>query len=170
MTLNKSASYTVAFRREFVARFQTQGFTQRAIALQLSLLKDPNTHAPLFNLGRPYNVGTINRDIKHLEAGWLKRSQDTLDVFKARELAELAEVKRLGFLKGDLHAVVNAIKLEAQLRGTLVVNAGAAQSGGWEALAEAAGIPASWLLDILVERMRQQAQIAAPSEATVIDA
>src|SRR5258707_1210291 len=102
MALNTSRADIIALRREFVARLRVQGSTQRAIAQQLAKLVDPVTHKPVFNDGKPYAVSVINEDVKALEVDWLKESRVATEFYKARELAQVQEVIRMAFAKGDL--------------------------------------------------------------------
>ena len=66
----------------------------------------------------PYSLGTINGDIKRLEKQWRKAAADTIEEHKARQVAEIAEVKRQAWTDKDTGAVLRAIDLEANILGT----------------------------------------------------
>jgi hypothetical protein len=159
MGRNKAQSDLVMLRREFVARLRVQGMTQRAIAQQLAKLVDPATKQPVFNDGTPYDIATISRDVKALEVDWLHESRVATEFYKARELAQVQEVIRLAFAKGDLSSVLRGIELEAKLTGSLVDAGTAGQSASLDDQIRAAGIDPVWLREMLLQRRLAQGRL-----------
>lgn len=159
MPRNNSQTDLIALRREFVARFRVQGLTQFAIAQQLARVNDPATHKPVFNDGKPYDVATINRDCKALEVDWLKQSRESMEFYKARELAQVQEVIRLAFAKGDLPSVLRGIEIEAKLTGSLVDAGTAGQGASLEDQIRAAGVDPVWLRETLLARRLAQGRL-----------
>src|SRR5689334_2485011 len=103
MPLNTSKRMLVEARRSRVAKLRIgQGKTQREIAAHLNV-----------------SLGTVNRDMKALEAQWLNNAQLDMETFRARQLAEIEQIKRWAWLEvmepGMMRALLQAIKLEAQI-------------------------------------------------------
>jgi hypothetical protein len=103
MALNASQDAIIAERRERVAHLRLRGFSQREIVVAL---------------GDQWSLGTINSDIKALEAAWRKEAKRAIDHHKARELAELQEAKRQAWHDNDLPSLLRAVSLEMDLLGT----------------------------------------------------
>lgn len=74
----------IAERRKIVASLLTRRIDQTDIA---AMIKKQH---PNWDVSQP----TISRDIKWLKAQWLEDSKQSVDEFKARELAELDEIER----------------------------------------------------------------------------
>ena len=112
MALNTAQDAIVAKRLELVAALRLRGRTQREIQQALAgQMLNPATN-------EPYSLGTINGDIKRLEKQWRKAAADTIEEHKARQVAEIAEVKRQAWTDKDTGAVLRAIDLEANILGT----------------------------------------------------
>ena len=112
MALNTAQDAIEAKRLELVAALRLRGRTQREIQQALAgQMLNPATN-------EPYSLGTINGDIKRLEKQWRKAAADTIEEHKARQLAEIAEVKRQAWNDKDTGAVLRAIDLEANILGT----------------------------------------------------
>jgi len=113
MTLNTSNDDRIAYRRELVGRFRLQGLSLRqiAIALREAGMVNPDT-------GNAYDAGTIKADVDALKREWRKNANIATEQHIARQLAELQEVKRIGFAKSNLQAVLRAIEDEMKLLGT----------------------------------------------------
>ncbi len=112
MALNTSNGAIEAKRLESVAALRLRGRTQREIQQALAAqLLNPVT-------GEAYSLGTINGDIKKLERNWRKAAADTIDEHKARQLAEIGEVKRQAWNDKDAALVLRAIDTEANILGT----------------------------------------------------
>jgi hypothetical protein len=112
MALNTANDAIEAKRLELVAALRLRGRTQREIQQALAQqMLNPQT-------GEPYSLGTINGDIKKLERQWRKSAADTIEEHKARQLAEIGEVKRQAWLDKDAALVLRAIDTEANITGT----------------------------------------------------
>jgi DNA-binding transcriptional MerR regulator len=135
--LNGGDADKIIHRRELVGRFRLQGLSMREIAKALSAFAstDPLTGATEYpfrnpDTGEPLNVATIKSDLDKLKDAWKKSSEITTDQHMARQLAELQEVKRLGFAKNNLQAVLRAIEDEMKLLGTAAPDKTDLTSGG----------------------------------------
>jgi DNA-binding transcriptional MerR regulator len=110
---NSSQQDVIAARRQQVARLRLRGLSMRDIAQALALpplsLVDAKT-------GKPYSAATICNDLK--EAEWRASAQADIAAWKAKQLAEIAEVKRAAWLEKDLTTVLSALKQEADITGT----------------------------------------------------
>lgn len=112
MALNSANDAIEAKRLELVAALRLRGRTQREIQQALAgQMLNPATN-------EPYSLGTINGDIKKLEKAWRKSAADTIDKHKARQVAEISEVKRQAWNDKDTATVLRAIDLEANILGT----------------------------------------------------
>ena len=112
MALNTANEAIEAKRLELVAALRLRGRTQREIQQALGQqLVNPATN-------EPYSLATINGDIKKLEKQWRKAAADSTIEHKARQLAEIGEVKRQAWLDKDPALVLRAIDLEANITGT----------------------------------------------------
>lgn len=100
MGLNNSQRTTIAERRTEVSTLRLRGHTQREIADKLRV-----------------SVGTVNGDIKAIEADWREQAATDVQSYKGRILAELAEVKRAAWAQRDFRVVLQAIKSECDLLG-----------------------------------------------------
>ena len=112
MALNTAHDAIEAKRLELVAALRLRGRTQREI--QQALAGQMLNPAP----NEPYSLGTINTDIKRLEKQWRKAAADTIEEHKARQIAEIGEVKRQAWNDKDTGAVLRALDLEANIIGT----------------------------------------------------
>ena len=112
MPLNRSHDAIEAKRLELVAALRLRGRSQREIQQALAgQMVNPVTNGP-------YSLGTINGDIKRLERQWRKAAADSIEEHKARQLAEIGEVKRQAWNDKDAALVLRAIDLEANIVGT----------------------------------------------------
>lgn len=114
MPLNTSQDAIIDNRRRLVASLRLRGATQREIVNQLDLngQRNPKT-------GKPWSLGIVNSDLQALEAQWKSEAAKDISDHKARQLAELGEVKRAGWGVKDLSSVLRAIKQEAEILGTV---------------------------------------------------
>ena len=112
---NSSNHDAMIHRRQQVARLRLRGLSIRDIVQALALpplsLTDPRT-------GKPYSIGTIHRDLKAIEAEWRASAQADIAAWKAKQLAEIAELKRAAWLEKDLTTVLTALKQEVEITGT----------------------------------------------------
>jgi hypothetical protein len=112
MALNTAKEAIESKRLELVASLRLRKRTQREIQAALAgSLVNPDTN-------EPYSLATINGDIKKLEREWRRLAAAMTDEYKAIQLAEIQEVKRLAWTEKDLGAVLRAIDLEANIKGT----------------------------------------------------
>lgn len=114
MALNTSRHDIVILRRENVAKLRLRGFTQREITAAL-----PKLNPPIMNGDKPFNLATINTDLKALTADWRARAAEDIDTRKARQLAEIDEARRRAWADGDLANLARFIKLESDIFGTM---------------------------------------------------
>jgi hypothetical protein len=100
-------------RREAVGRYLVKGLTQREIvdALAKEDIKNPAT-------GASYDRTTINKDIQALKRLWKTSSKASIEQHRARQLAELAALKKVGWEKDNPYLVLNALTHESRLTDT----------------------------------------------------
>src|SRR5688572_15016027 len=104
MPLNSSRTDRVADRRFRVARRRIQhAETQRQLAAYFHV-----------------SVATINNDLKVLDKQWREHAAQDTESHRARQLAEIEEVKRWAWMTApdNPRPLIQAIKLEAQITGT----------------------------------------------------
>jgi hypothetical protein len=113
MALNSSKKMVVEKRRRFVASLRLRGMTQREIesALPAHGVFNPKT-------GKPWTLGMINRDLKAIEAQWREDAARDISELKAKQLAEIGEVKLEAWKKGAIKNVLAALDREMKLTGT----------------------------------------------------
>ena len=112
MPLNNANEAIEAKRRDLVSSFLLRGMSQREVQEALAgAMKNPLTD-------EPYSLGTVNGDIKRLRLEWRKSAAANTEVHKARQLAEIREVKRQAWTDNDPALVLRAIDLEANITGT----------------------------------------------------
>ncbi len=99
-------------RREMVAQLVVRRLTIREItdALAKQGARNPLTE-------EPWSRDTIHKDIRALEADWQRRYRATIDEHKAKQLADLEEVLRQGWMGGDFQVVLTALAQKASLLG-----------------------------------------------------
>jgi hypothetical protein len=114
MPLNNSREAIIAQRRH-VASLAARQLTQREIVASLEKLGCVNER-PGKN-PKPWDLATINHDLKALKQEWCELAQQDMATHQAQRLAELAEVKRRAWTDGDLGIVLRAIKQEAEMLG-----------------------------------------------------
>jgi len=112
MGMNNSIKANVDFRRQHVASMRLRGMTQREIQTALTGMGIINPRTD-----KEYSIGIINADVKALRKHWQKEAQGDTEEHVGQMLAELAEVKRMGWSLQDLRAILQALKQEADLRG-----------------------------------------------------
>jgi hypothetical protein len=99
-----------AARQHKVQQLVLRGLTQREIvaALEKQRVINPQT-------GKPWSLGTINADLKELEAHWEQAALEERCKKKARVNQELQELKRAAWTEKNLALVADLIKQERQL-------------------------------------------------------
>lgn len=113
MSSNNSHQAIVDNRRRLVASLRLRGATQREIVNQLAISGNLN-----HKTGNPWSLNTINLDLQAIAAEWRAEAQRDIAEHKARQLAELTEVKRSAWSSKDLDVVLKAIKQESDILGT----------------------------------------------------
>lgn len=117
MALNRSKLEIVGIRRRRVAALVLRGLTQREIVQALANPRHPTDRIVNPRTGEPYSLGTIHSDIVALRKLWLEESLEDIQSHKSVVLAELAEVKRFAWTKGELVHVLRALSQQAKLLG-----------------------------------------------------
>lgn len=112
MALNKANEALIDQRRRLVASLLLRKLTRREIMKELEKqgLRNPDT-------GEPYALATVQGDIKALQREWRKEAQQNTGDHMAQILAELQEVKRAAWAKGQLFNVLRAIDTERDILG-----------------------------------------------------
>ena len=107
----------IASRRVRVAQLALRGLTQREIVRVLA--HPPHSISPVLNpdTKKPYDLATINRDLKALRKEWRKRSAEATDEHRALTLAKLDEVERAAWAKTKLAIVLKALDQKAGIYG-----------------------------------------------------
>lgn len=100
-------------RRRQVAALALRGYSQREIQTAL-----PGAGSVNPATGLPWSLGIINADMKALERDWKEAALADVDEHKARQLAEIREVRRKAWATGDLNNVLKAMQQERDLLGT----------------------------------------------------
>ncbi len=114
MTRNRILSDIITERREHVARLRLKGLSYREIGAALALLPEPITDID----GHPLNASVICRDMAAIRREWRKQYAQALDDHIARQLAEIALIKRQAFTSNDADLALKCIALEMKLLGT----------------------------------------------------
>ena len=107
----------VAVRRRRVSALLLRGLTQREIVQRLADPPEADERVVNFITGEPYSLATVHRDIKSLHRQWVKNAALDIAEHKARVLAQLHEVYRAAWAKGQLGVVLQALAQEARLVG-----------------------------------------------------
>ena len=108
MALNTSKRDAITRRRKRVTELRLhRNWTQREIADACGV-----------------SAATINNDLRVLNKQWLAEAKQDTETLRARQLAELRLVKDWAWLTGremvNMRTILHALKLEAQLTGTIV--------------------------------------------------
>lgn len=100
-------------RRQIVASLAARGMSERQI------------HAALQKEGvinhkrnKPYSLGIIASDMIAIREEWRERAQQSMDQHIQRDLADLEELQRAAYAKGNLAIVARAIELRMKLLGS----------------------------------------------------
>ena len=105
----------IALRRLMVARLFARGIhTAREIAEAL-----PKGNKPVINPdnGKPYHFTCIAYDLRALRKQWALEAQESIAEGKARQLAEVQELKRTAYEAHELNVVAKCLEREAKLMG-----------------------------------------------------
>jgi hypothetical protein len=68
------------------------------------------------------SLGTVNRDIQVLNAHWREQASLDTQTLRAQQLAEIHQVKQYAWMiaPDNLHTLLKALRLEAQITGTIL--------------------------------------------------
>lgn len=102
-----------AARQLEVSRLRVKGMSIREIQAELATAGEVN---PLTD--DAWSIGIIQRDCKELEKAWQAAASAEIADYKARQLAEIGEAKRVAWEMKDVNQVRQLIKLEMELLGT----------------------------------------------------
>lgn len=109
----------VAKRREYVATLRNKLYTQPQI---LDTMADPTSDYYIENpqTGKPFSMGTIFNDLAFLKEQSIENAKKEFEEYKALQLAEIREARRLAWQKPtDLKMVAKFMELEMKLTGTI---------------------------------------------------
>lgn len=127
MALNSSKKAVMHARRAYVANLRLRGLTHREIVstLEKKHNEDVETNNPNpIGCGinprtkKAWSVGIINEDIANVEKEWKESALRDIIEHKARQLAEIAEVKKQGWSARKFDIVLKALDQEANIMGT----------------------------------------------------
>lgn len=106
-------------RRSRVSALRLRGLTQRQIWSALAH-GDATGAGQMLNArtGKPFSLGSINKDIQTLEDEWRKDAARNTDIHQGRQLAEIQLIKTLAFNRNDPELALKAVSLEMKLLGT----------------------------------------------------
>jgi hypothetical protein len=66
---------------------------------------------------QPWDLATVFRDCHALQQQWLEQTKEVVGEHRARQLAELAEVKREAWSTKQLKPVLDALRQESKILG-----------------------------------------------------
>jgi len=101
--VSKIAAFHRSERRRKVSEARLRGMTTRQIT---DWLEEINFLNP--KTGGPYALNTVHHDLRRIENEWKKQSVEAHSTLRAREIAELKEIKKAAWLTGDLQLVIKA--------------------------------------------------------------
>lgn len=104
-------------RRERVTSLRARGMTLREITAALADVNKGGMVNP--ETGLPFDLATISRDIKHVREQSKRAAAQTVDNHRARQYAELQEIKRAAWAAKDGKLALRALESEMKLLGTL---------------------------------------------------
>ncbi len=96
-------------RREEVARLKVKGYSVREIVAGLEHEDDYN--------GKRWSMTTIQADIQFLRDQWREDAREEIQYQQGQLWAEIREVKKSAWARGDLTTVLKALKQECELLG-----------------------------------------------------
>jgi len=111
--LQEKSATEIANRREAVASLRLRGAKLAEIQ---ELLKEMGivNHS---RKGAAWSIGVISEDIAAARKQWLANAADDVKEHYSRVLAELQEVKKAGWARGDLVVVLRALSQECKIFG-----------------------------------------------------
>lgn len=119
----KALQYQIMRRQEYVATLMLRGMTQSKITEVLGNPKladgAPNPYLCINpKTGKGYDISRICRDMQEITARWQERAMAAMDEHRARQLAELSELKKRAWANEDFDMVLKTVQTEMKLLGT----------------------------------------------------
>lgn len=148
MALSTSNNDTIERRREIVSQLRLRQLSVREIAIQLATMGMVNPKT-----GEPYTHMTIVNDLEALKIAWRESANAATSEHQARQVAEIAEIKRSAWGTKDPELVLKALGQETKLLGTLrqpdgvTININIEVMQRFEATANELGIDASQAIE-----------------------
>lgn len=100
-------------RQEEVSRLMVRGMSARAIADDMAKREHINP-----STGDAWSDETIRLDMKAVQRKWKASTKASVEVHRARQLAELSEIKREAWNMGKPELALSALSHEAKLTDT----------------------------------------------------
>ncbi len=111
---NTSSTDIAEHRRSFVAHFRLRGYSTRKICEAIQKLDPPCINE---KTGNPWSNKVIDMDCKVLIDRWRQQSQADESKLRARQWAELQEIKHKAWISEDYALVLRCHDREASLLG-----------------------------------------------------
>ena len=147
----------IALRRQRVSSLRARGLTHEEIYQEMAAPIKGDEPNPYYLVNpetrEPFDRSTISRDLKWVRMQNLKEARQSEKQLRARQLAEIAEVKRDAWARGRLMIVLECLKREAALMG-LDAPSQSKIEVDWMRELEAAGLNASRIEQQLVEEFK----------------
>ena len=131
---NNATRARIDERREVVARLRLRGASIREIA----------KHCRQMGLAR--SLSTIHKDLRAIQEDWRSHARQDIATHKARQLAELNELRRAAWQSKDYRLALSVLREEIALLGT-----DAPIKILWEQELRQQGIPAGDLFERMVQ-------------------
>jgi DNA-binding transcriptional MerR regulator len=96
-------------RREEVSRLKVRGFSVREIHSMIEHEDDYND--------KRWSLTTIQGDIQFLRQQWRDNAREEIEIMQGEIWAEIREVKKTAWIRGDITTVLKALKQECELLG-----------------------------------------------------
>ena len=112
MSLRRSDEHTRILRQRIVSSCRCRGMNSEETQTFLAEkgVINPRTQSP-------FSLGTINGDLKEIEARWMDEMMMNISFHRSRVLAELRETKAAAWKAGQLSIVLRSIDQEVALLG-----------------------------------------------------
>lgn len=113
MARQAGVSPAAALRQRAVARLFLRGLTVEEIIEQMTA--DSNINAIT---GDPWSPEQVRDDIRSMNRVWRREMTKDVHIHKTRQLAELSELKRMAWIKGEWAIVLKCLQHESVILGT----------------------------------------------------
>lgn len=156
MTLNTSNNDLMTRRREMVASLRLRGLTLREITATLAKQEPPMVNP---RTGKAFDAATIKTDLDALKEEWRASANVHTDEHVARQVAEIAEIKRAAWGAKDPELALKALDKEMRLLGTMKQPGGVSITINlevitrFEAIAKEAGIDPAQALEEYIQQI-----------------